>query len=220
MIAKDLLNDAIPPLKMSDSASKALSWMDEFRVSHLPVVEGKKYLGLISEEDILNMNEPKKPMSKHHVNLSRPYIREDQHVYEAIKMFAGLKLTVLPVLTDNEEYAGILTTTELLNALSSIAAIDGAGSILVIELNVKDYSLSEIARIVESNNGKIISLYLTSHADSNKMELTLKIDQLDLSRIIAAFNRFNYNIKSSFHQSTQTEELRSRFESLMQYLKD
>lgn len=219
MIAIDLIKDSVPPLKASDTASKALSWMDEFRVSHLPVVNKTEYLGLISEEDILNMNEPDKPLSSHHVNLSRPFVRGEQHVYEAVKLMSSLKLSVLPVLSNEDEYLGMITTLELIDALATIAAIDGVGGILVLELNVNDYSLSEIARIIETNDAKVLSFYVTTHTDSTKLDITLKIDKMDLSRIIAAFNRFNYTVKSSFHESGFNDDMRARFDSLMNYLK-
>ena len=218
MIAKDLLNDSIPPLKISDTGSKALKWMDEFRVSHLPVVKGKEYLGLISEDDILNMNKPGEAMSAHPLALVRPFVTEEQHVYEAIKLIAKLKLSVLPVLNANKEFAGNLTPADLLAALASIAAIEGAGGIIVLEMNIHDYALSEIARIVESNDAKIMSLYVALHHESTKMEVTLKIDKMDLSRILSAFYRFNYTVKASYHESEFIEEIKSRYDSLMNYL--
>jgi hypothetical protein len=89
---------------------------------------------------------------------------------------------------------------------------------LVLELNIHDYSLSEIARIVESNDAKILSLYISSHIDSNKLELTVKINRTDLSPIIQTFNRYNYTIKASFHQSEYVDDLKDRFDSFMSFL--
>lgn len=219
MIAFELLNDSIPPLKGSDTGEKALAWMDEFRVSHLPVVKGKEYSGLISEEEILNLDEPDKPISKLKLSLPRPFILGERHVYDAVKVFADLHISVLPVLNSKEQYIGMLTSSELLSAISNITAVGSVGGIIVIELNTNDYALSQIARIVESNNARILSAYITPHSDSTKMELTLKIDHTDLARVIASLTRHNFTVTSSFHESVFREDMKFRYDALMHYLK-
>lgn len=194
--------------------------MDEFRVSHLPVVKGKEFIGIISEEDILNMNDPEKQIGKQKIILQRPFIYDHQHVYEALKLMSTLKLTVLPVLNADEEFTGMLTDAELLQALSTTASLESPGGILILELNINDYALSQIARIVESEDAKILSLHITSHPDSTKLELTLKINKSDLSAIIASLERFKFTVKSSFHESKHDDDLRLRYDALMNYLKD
>lgn len=218
MVARDLISDAIPPLNLRDTGSKALKWMDEFRVNHLPVVEKKEYLGLISEDDIFNLNKPEEPMSSHQLAVARPFVYEEQHIYEAIKLTSKLNLTNLPVLNAQKEYVGCLTPADLVRGLASIAAIEGAGGIVVLELNVRDYSLNEISRIVESNDARILSLYISSKPESNKLELTMKIDKMDLTRILASFYRFNYVVKATFHESEFIEDVKARYDSLMNYL--
>jgi len=218
MVARDLISDAIPPLNLRDTGSKALKWMDEFRVNHLPVVENKEYLGLISEDDIFNLNKPEEPMSSHQLAVARPFVYEEQHVYEAIKLTSKLNLTTLPVLNAQKEYAGCLTLSDLVHGLASIAAIEGAGGIIILELNVRDYSLNEISRIVESNDARILSLYISSKPESNKLELTIKIDKMDLTRILASFYRYNYVVKATFHESEFIEDVKARYDSLMNYL--
>ncbi len=218
MVARELISDAIPPLNLRDTGSKALKWMDEFRVNHLPVVENKEYLGLVSEDDIFNLNKPEEPMSSHQLAVARPFVYEEQHIYEAIKLTSKLNLTNLPVLNVQKEYVGCLTPADLVRGLASIAAIEGAGGIVVLELNVRDYSLNEISRIVESNDARILSLYISSKPESNKLELTMKIDKMDLTRILASFYRFNYVVKATFHESEFIEDVKARYDSLMNYL--
>lgn len=86
MQAIDLITDTIPPLKLSDSGSKALIWMDEFKVRQMPIVNNHKYLGLISEADILDLNTPDAPLEKHNLSLIRPFATKYQHIYEVIKL--------------------------------------------------------------------------------------------------------------------------------------
>ena len=217
-LARDLIVDDIPPLKTSDSGMKALAWMDEFHVTHLPIVNHTEFLGLISEADVLDLNNPQEPIGAHSLALNNPFVRDYQHFYDVLKVIATLKLTLVPVLDDKDNYLGIITLTKLVSELANMASIKEPGGLLVLELNIHDYSLSEIARIVESNDCKILSLYISSPIDSTKLEITLKINRTDLSAVIQTFERFNYTLKATFHESIQTEDLNERFDGLMKFL--
>lgn len=218
MYARELISDDIPPLKTSDTGERALAWMDEFRVSHLPIVNNVDFLGLISESDILDFNSASEPIGGHSLNLSRPYVFDYQHTYDVLKVMSSLKLSVIPVLNDKDQYLGLIHLSTLLQHFAEMASMKESGGLLILELNLHDYSLSEIARIVESNDAKILSLYISSHIDSTKLELTIKINRTDLSGIIQTFNRFNYTIKASFHQSEYVDDLKDRFDSFMSFI--
>jgi signal-transduction protein with cAMP-binding, CBS, and nucleotidyltransferase domain len=218
MYARELISEDIPPLKTSDTGERALAWMDEFRVSHLPIVNNVDFLGLISESDILDFNSSSEPIGGHSLNLSRPYVFDYQHTYDVLKVMSSLKLSVIPVLNDKEQYLGLIHLSTLLQHFAEMASMKESGGLLVLELNLHDYSLSEIARIVESNDAKILSSYISSHIDSTKLEVTIKINRTDLSAIIQTFNRYNYTIKASFHQSEYVDDLKDRFDSFMSFL--
>ena len=218
MYARDLISEDIPPLKTSDTGERALAWMDEFRVSHLPIVNNVDFLGLISESDILDFNSSSEPIGGHSLNLSRPYVFDYQHTYDVLKVMSSLKLSVIPVLNDKEQYLGLIHLSTLLQHFAEMASMKESGGLLVLELNSHDYSLSEIARIVESNDAKILSSYISSQIDSTKLEVTIKINRTDLSAIIQTFNRYNYTIKASFHQSEYVDDLKDRFDSFMSFL--
>jgi hypothetical protein len=218
MYARELISEDIPPLKTSDTGERALAWMDEFRVSHLPIVNNVDFLGLISESDILDFNSSNEPIGGHSLNLSRPYVFDYQHTYDVLKVMSSLKLSVIPVLNDKEQYLGLIHLSTLLQHFAEMASMKESGGLLVLELNLHDYSLSEIARIVESNDAKILSSYISSQIDSTKLEVTIKINRTDLSAIIQTFNRFNYTIKASFHQSEYVDDLKDRFDSFMSFL--
>lgn len=218
MLAKDLITDEIPPLKTSDTGLMVINWMDEFKVSHLPIVNNHEYLGLISDTDILDLNITDEEIGKHKLSLIRPFVKENQHVYEVIKMISNMKLTVLPVLDENENYLGLIPLTSLLQQFSILAATREPGGIIVLEMNELDYSLSQIAQIVEGNDGKILSCYLNSLPDSTRIEVTLKINKTDISGILQTFNRYNYTVKASFHQSEFSDDMKNRFDSFMNYI--
>lgn len=218
MLAIDLITDFIPPLKTSDSVEKALSWMAEFRVNHLPIVNNTELLGLISDEDIVELNEPDQPIGNQRLSLVRPYVNEGQHIYDVIKLVAGQKLTVVPVLDAKNNYLGLISMHDLVARFADMASLANPGGIIVLELGIRDYSLSEVARIVESNQASILSSYITSKMDSTKIDLTLKINKTDLTYIIASFQRYNYTVKASYHQENFKDDTMDRYDSLMNYL--
>jgi len=218
MLAKELISDAIMPLKTSDSGLIALNWMEEFRVSHLPIVNDNDFLGLISENDIYEMNSFEEPLGNHVLSLSKPYVLENQHVYDVIRQVYEQKLTLIPVVTDKQKYLGSITMQCLVNYFARLSAVDSPGGIIVLEMGVHDYSLSEIARIVESNDASILSLYILTLPDSTRMEVTLKINRIDIGQIIQTFIRFNYSIKASFYEDELNESLKDRYDSLMKFL--
>lgn len=219
MLAKDLISEVIPPLQPSDTLSKGLQWMEVFRVSHLPVVKYGDFLGLISDADIFDRNRMDEPVSEYPQPLFSPFVYEYQHLYEIIELAARLDLTAVPVQTDKNKYLGVITSRQLIQTFGKLAAVSVPGGILVLEVNAGDYSLSQIARIVEENDAKILSSYITSPLDSVRLEVTLKIDRTDMTSIIQTFMRYDYAVKGSYQGSNQNEEiLRSNYEQFMKYL--
>ena len=219
MLAKDLISELIPPLKPSDTGADGLRWMDVFRVSHLPIVTGGDYLGLISDADILDRNMSDESVGEHAGTPLSPFVYDYQHLYEVVALASRLDLTAIPVLTDEHRYLGTISSRQLLQSFSDMAAVKQPGGILVLEINANDYSLSRIAGIVEENDARILSCYVTSPPDSVKMEITLKINRTDLTSIIQTFLRYDYRIKASYQSRNRNEDvLRSNYDQFMLYL--
>ena len=220
MLAKDLISEVIPSVKTSDSGQKALYWMDIFRVSHLPIVNNKEFLGLISDKDIYDLNMAEEPIGNHNLSLFSPYVTCDQHVYEVMEIASELNLTVIPVLDPEENaYLGAITMNDLMYGFADISALKQPGGILVLEINEHDYSLTEISQIVESNDAKILSCYITSSVNTTRMEVTLKINRKDLTSIVQTFIRYNYVIKASFMDENDLNSIyQHRYESFMKYI--
>ena len=218
MIAKDLISGAVLPLKTSDTGLIAMHWFDEFRVSHLPVVGDSQLLGLISEEDVYAAGSFEEPIWNFQLQLQNISILQSRHIYEAMKLFADYKLTTLPVIDEKGTYLGVITLADLVEKMAATAAVSNPGGILVLELNANDYSMVEISRIVEENEAKILSLYVTSPIDSTRLELTMKLNRIDIQPVIQAFIRYDYTIKASFFESDYFDNLRERYDLLMTYL--
>jgi len=218
MLAKELISDIVPALKTSDTGQKALSWMEIFRVSHLPIVNNKEFLGLISDTDIYDLNMAEEPIGNHNLSLFSPYVNANQHIYEVVELVSRLNLSVVPVL-DGKIFIGMITSHDLVKYFSELLAVNNPGAVIVLELHQNDYSLSQIAQIVESNESRVLSVYIRPHDDSMKMEVIIKINTTDISSIVQTFERYDYSIKASFMDSDVLDSLYdNRFESFMRYL--
>ncbi len=219
MTAKDLISEIIPSLKTSDTGQTALNWMEIFRISHLPIVNNQDFLGLISDTDIYDTNQPDEPIGNHELTLLKPYVTDDQHLFEVIGLAARLRLSVVPVLNNKNHYRGVITTNDLVRYIAGMSSMDQPGGILVLELIEQDYSLSQIVQIVESNNIKVLSMYITSPPESTRLEVTLKVNTTDLLALIKTFERYNYDVKTWITTNDSIDRFYSeRFDLLMKYL--
>ncbi|NLA25238.1 MAG: CBS domain-containing protein [Bacteroidales bacterium] len=219
MLAIELISEDIPNLKTSDTGVEALNFMETYRVSHLPVVNNQEFLGLISDNDIYDHNNTDDPIGNHNLSLMSPYVFAHQHIYEVLEIVDRLKITVIPVLNKQKHYLGLITAKYLIQAFADMATVHKSGSILVLEMNIHDYSLSQIAQIVESNNTKILSLYVSTNLDTTKINVTIKLDTTDPSLVIQTFNRYDYQIMGQYlSEENEKTTLYDRYQSLMNYL--
>lgn len=219
MIALDLITDEIPPLKHSDSGERALRWMEEFKVEHLPVLKDDNFCGLVSEDIIYDRENTEDTLDVLFDHLPRPYVKPNAHIYEILAKISDEKITVVPVIDDEENYIGCIDIKRLMQHIAETGSIKEVGGIIVLEMNQIDYSLVQIAQIVESNNAKILSVYISSPKDSNRLEITLKLNETDLGRILRTFERYDYSIKASYQKNDYHDDLKNRYDELMNYLK-
>jgi acetoin utilization protein AcuB len=218
MHARDLITADIPPLHPQDEVGRALDWMEEFKVAHLPVVEDQRLVGMVKDADLVDRNDPRGTVSDAMERVALPFARDGQHIYEVMKLFSERGLTVVPVLDDMGLYKGSITEHEALHRLAEITNIHEIGSIVVLEMNQVDYSLHAIARIVEGNGGKVLSVYTHSMPDSVRVEVTLKINREDISDILQSFERYEYFVKSTYQGSRFHDDLRGRYDELMRFI--
>jgi len=219
VIAEDLINHMIPPLKATDDAHKAIVWMEEFRCKHMPVVDNGKLLGFISEEIILETNNIEKNVGEFNLTGEKCYVSTTSHFYDIIKIAADNKLQMVAVLDDLGQYYGVITVEDTITSFAQTAAVQMPGGILVLSMNHNDYSLSEISRLIEENNTKILSSIVKDDPlDLGKIRLTLKLNQVDLSRIVATLERFNYRVIGRYQESSPIGTEKERLDMLLRYL--
>jgi acetoin utilization protein AcuB len=219
MLARELISDVITALKTSDTGTSALSWMEVFRVKHLPIVNHREFLGLISDADIYDLNDPDEPVGNHNLSLQKPYVKEDQHIYEVIEIMSRMNLTLVPVLNEEKQYLGVITQEDLTRKFARLSAMQQPGGIIELEMNQHDYSLSQISQIVEGNNGRILSLYVAASDDNQKLRVTLKINLTDMTSVLETLNRYNYVVVSSHMNTEDLDEFyQERFDVFLKYL--
>ncbi len=219
MRARDILSNLIMPLKPTDPGSLALNWMEDIGVVHLPVVDKDHYLGLVKNADIYSQKDADEPLNISKVPLHRFYVQTDAHFFDVLRLADSEKLSVVPVLDHHNHYKGSITQSEIIRAMANFTSVTQPGGIIVLEINTQQYSLSEIARIIEANDAKVLHAAVTSSPESTQLEVTIKVSVMNLSSIIQTLNRYDYIIKSSFAEESQYDSLlNERFESLMRFL--
>ncbi|HEY9045983.1 MAG TPA: CBS domain-containing protein [Ohtaekwangia sp.] len=219
MIAEDLINHMIPPLKGSDDAHKAIVWMEEFRCQYMPVVDDGKLLGFISEEIILETNDIDKNVRDFTLIGQQCYVHLDTHFYDILKVAADHKLQMVAVLNEDMTYFGVITVQDTLTSFAQTAAVQMPGGILVLSMNFIDYSLAEISRLIEENHAKILSSILKEDPlDTGKIRLTLKINQQDLSRVVSTLERFGYKVIGRYQEAKPIAGEKDRIDMLLRYL--
>jgi CBS domain-containing protein len=219
MTAKQLITSHVIPLKPTDTGVFALIQMEEARLSHLPVVDGTDLLGVISDKEILAEAEASHEIGQFKIILTRVFGTEDQHVYEVLKLFSQNNLSMLPVLSDKNRYLGAIIQPTLVQAVAEVMGVTNPGGVIVLEINEKDYNLAEIVQIVQSNDARILSCFVSSHPDSTKLELTIKVNRIEIGPLLQAFFRLNIVVTASWSKEDHYNEgLQDRFDALMNYL--
>jgi acetoin utilization protein AcuB len=218
MLAIEMIADAIPPVHTSDSIQKVFDRMAEFRVSHMPIVNGEQFLGLISEDDLIEETDYNAPVGSLALSLVNPYVLEEQHIYDVIRLFYERRLTVVPVLNNKMDYLGLISINAMNEYFAKLTSVAEPGGIIVLEVDSKNNSLAHMSQVVESDNAQILSSYTRSFPDSTKMEVTLKVNKQDISNILATFMRYNYDVKATFNFTDHNDNSMDRFDSFMNFL--
>ncbi|MDX1940782.1 MAG: CBS domain-containing protein [Saprospiraceae bacterium] len=217
MIAEQLISNEIIPLRTSDTGDEALSMMSEFYVRHLPIVNNRELLGLISEDDILNFD-ANEAVGSYSLSLTHPYVKASDHLYEIMRVLSEYQLTLVPVVDEQNNYIGVVIQEYILHYFASTTSFKEPGSIIVLEVHRHDYSLAEIARIVESENAIVTSVILNTESDTPIMEVTIKVNTQNIGAILSTLERFNYQIRASFNESEFSDTFKERYDSFMAYL--
>lgn len=219
MLAYNLISDVILAVNSSEKGQKVLTSMDIFRVSHLPVVDDDRYLGVVSDKLIYDLNLVEEPIGKELSKFNTSHVHEDQHIFEVAMLMYKLKLSVIAVLNASHEYIGAITLYDLARRFARYFSLQEIGGVVVLEVNEIDYSLAQISQIVESNDTKILSFFMNRLPGTHTLELILKLDKEDLSPVIQSFVRYDYNVKGVYLDHSMLNDLyQDRYDQFMKFM--
>ena len=218
MVIEQLISPVVPTLLLSDTGSRALFLMEENNLTQIPLIAEEKYMALVQENDVLDWETPESPLSKASFLTYRPAVFANGHPYEALRVAHQQNLSIVPVVDNENTYIGAITRDDLLKYITEYSGVDNPGGIIVIELDARDYSLSGIARICESEDAIVISTQLVTNKVSGKIEVTLKTNRTDLQGLASAFERHNFIVKQVYGEQAHYEDMLDRYNLLMNYI--
>ncbi|TCD07091.1 CBS domain-containing protein [Pedobacter frigidisoli] len=218
MFAEEIISNDIPSLKIDDTVQKALDRLNDFKLKHIPVVTESTFLGLVSEDDLLNIPDHDTLLGDAAVHLLNVFTLSNAHTYDVIRLMSQLKLTAVPVLDQQKNYIGLISINELVDAVAEQYAVNEPGGIIVLEISNRDNSLAHISQIVEADNAQILSSYVNSFNDSTRMEITLKVNKTEITSLVASFERYDYLVKEVYNNTQIDDGSQERYDSFMNYL--
>lgn len=218
MKAIELIQNDIPPVRTNETIEKALNWMDEFKLNHIPVVNETEYVGLLSDDMVYDYNQLKDPISNINFLGKQQSVLENAHFFQVMSLISSYKLSVVPVCDEQRNYKGSISTKKLINVFSKQSGFNSSGAVITLLVNDFDYQLSQIAQIIESNDAKILSLYSENLESNNQLKLTIKISDGKLGAVLQTFSRYDYTVQDVFSDDEINNQSKQRYDNLMKYL--
>jgi|LakMenEpi03Aug12_release.lakeMendotaPanAssembly.Ray.scaffolds.fasta_scaffold01626_14 CBS-domain-containing membrane protein len=217
MLVNQLLNTGFPSLNIADKASFALQLMDDYDVLHLPVLSQDKFVGVVAKDDLLDDEEAAIHLSSPNI-LHKYSVKSEEHFLSALKLIAQFDLSLLPVINDQTELVGVILSKDLVKAVSLFLGIDEKGAVIVLETDKRNYSFGELSRLVETNDAYITQLNTYTEASSGLVVITIKINKIEVSDIVATFQRYDYVVRYFFGEEEYANELKENYHHLISYL--
>ncbi len=218
MLSKELINHNTPRLQLQDSVIKAKQIISDFKLTHLPVVSENKFLGLISEEDLLDVEEDKLSIEIVQSFFTPEFIYDDMHFLNALNFCNQFETNVVPVLNRANEYIGMINAIELLKIMGDFAGANEIGGLIILEMERAQFSISEISRIVESGDCTVLHLNTTIQAVTGILTVTLHINKREIASIVSTFERYEYTVKYHFGIQSFEDKTDVNYKNLMNYL--
>ena len=218
MLTIELVNNNIPRLQLTDTIAKALQLLNDFRLTHLPVVSDDIYLGLISEEDLLDADGERGTIEFLQDHFLTQAVADNVHFLNAVNYSTHNETSIVPVVTGNNEFAGVIAAVDLLKTLGNFAGGNEIGGIIVLEMERSQFGLSEIGRIVESNDCTVLHLNTIMHPETGMLTVTLHINKREISAVVSTFERYDYDVIYFYGNEKFENEIHNNYRHLMNYL--
>ncbi len=218
MLCRQLLSQTLPFLRPTDTVFQALNVMADHQVLHLPIAEGLQYAALISESALQSVDDDQYTLQQLSTLWQPLLVNSEDHLLMALQVAAQHQLTVVPVVTPEGELIGTLLQSDLIRALSAFMRLDEPGGLLVLEMEPRQYAFSEMSRLVETHDAQITQLNTRLLPETGQLSVTIRVNKLEISDIVATFQRYDYNVVCFFGEERYTNQMRSNYDNLMTYL--
>lgn len=219
MLTRELLSQTFPYLHLHDKVYQALQHMNDNQVTHLPIVDGEKYAGIVSEDDLLQADNDRTELKDLQQSFASISVRENDHFLKAVQVSAENGLSVVPVINGENDLVGTVAYSDLLRHASEFMSLNEPGGLIVVEMESNQYSFNEISKLVETNDAQITQLNTSNDAETGMMQVTIRINKPEVSDIVATFQRYDYNVKYFFGEELFANEIKTNYDNLMNYLK-
>ncbi|MBV9987575.1 MAG: CBS domain-containing protein [Chitinophagaceae bacterium] len=217
MLASQLVNSNFPSVNLLDKLVFALQLMDEYDVLHLPVLSEDKFAGVISKDDLLDGNETALIATVESA-LQRISIKSEEHFLTALRLISDNELSLVPVVNEQHELVGVILSKDLMHIFSRFVGNEEPGGIIVLEAEKRNFSFGEISRLVETNDAYITQLNTYVESDTGMIIITLKVNKIEISDIVATFQRYEYSVRYFFGEEEYANELKENYNHLISYL--
>lgn len=219
MLIRDVQSQTVPYLHPNDKVFEVLQMMTDAHIGHLPLIDGDKYIGLISEDDLLQAADENMILLSLMENFPTPSVQHNEHFLKAMQVAVDNGITLVPIIEENGNMYGAVTYADLLRQASEFMSVNDPGGLIVLEMDSQKYSFNEISRLVETNDSQITQLNTYTDTHTGMMQVTIKINKMEVSDIVATFQRYDYTVKHYFGEELYENELKSNYDNLMNYLK-
>lgn len=219
MLTGELQLQTLPYLHPHDKVYQVLRLMNDNHVTHLPIVDGDKYIGIISEEDLMAVDNDHTELSFLQQSFGNTAVKTNEHFLKAIQLAAENGLSVIPVVDNENDIVGAVAYSDLLRHASEFMSLNEPGGLIVLEMESNQYAFNEISKLVEMNDAQITQLNTTNDLQTGTMQVTIRINKPEVADIVATFQRYEYTVKYFFGEELYANELRSNYDNLMNYLK-
>ncbi|WP_194851398.1 CBS domain-containing protein [Nonlabens antarcticus] len=214
-IKEYIIND-VDPLELQDSVQQAKKIFQQLTFSHMPVMDGDIYVGCVSETDA-HCFETGQNLTDVKYAFDVFMVREDTHWLDVLEAFAQHNSNVMPVLDEKNKYLGYYELKDIMQHFNDSPFLYESGAVVVVQKGATDYSFSEIAQIVESNDSKIFGFFVSNYQDQ-MTEITLKISSENVNAVLQTFRRYSYDVISAAADDSYLDALKERSDYLDKYL--
>ncbi|MCL7987664.1 CBS domain-containing protein [Sphingobacterium sp. lm-10] len=218
MYIGEIISNFYAEVSPQDTVAQVLHRINEFHFHQLPIVQDGDFIGLVREENLLA--EEDETITIGDIKRTSPfvYVYDHQHIFDGLQMMAIHDHDILPVLNKDHKYIGIISQKEIIKALNHTLANNEAGAVIVLEMDSRDYTLSQVSHIIESENTRILSISSRQLPDSDRLEMTIKVNKNNIAAIVASLWRFDYVVKATFNDGSDKNDIQDRYNLLMNYL--